>query len=115
MNRSLKPIQTNPKLDGIGLVHGRSGDLTASISCYRKVLSINKNEPRAKANLLTIYKKRGEFEKHIINKFSNKEDHQQPDVLKAIADLLISEGENVEASHHLAVLAKAIQTEPNTG
>ena len=47
---------------GLGLVHARSGQLQASATCYRKVLSINPNEPLAKANLLTIFKQTGDFE-----------------------------------------------------
>ena len=58
-------VQTNSKRIqswmGLGLVHGRSGNLIASTFCYEKVLSINPNEPRAKANLLTIYKQKGDF------------------------------------------------------
>ena len=47
---------------GLGLVHARLGDLSASANCYRRVLSINPNEPRATANLLTIFKQTGDFQ-----------------------------------------------------
>ena len=91
---------------GLGLAHARSGHLNASGSCYRKVLSINPNEPRAKANLLTICKQTGEFEaaQNMISALNEKES-RHPDIIKAIADIRIAEGDSVTASHHLAQLA----------
>ena len=101
---------------GLGLVHGRVGHLTDSAACYKKVLSINKNEPQAKANLLTIYKQKGDFEQaHKLINSLGKEEQQQPDVLKAIADLLICEGDNTAASHHLAALATKHPNRAHTG
>ena len=91
---------------GLGLVHARSGQLQASATCYRKVLSINPNEPRATANLLTIFKQTGDFQpaEDVINALG-EDQRQHPDIRKAIADLRIAEGDNVAASHHLAELA----------
>ena len=48
---------------GMGIVHARAGQLKASATCFQKVLSIDPTEPRATANLLTIFKQTGEFEK----------------------------------------------------
>ena len=48
----------------------------------------------------------GEFESaHTLIDSLDKEQRQNPDVLKAIADLTIAENNNVEASHYLAELA----------
>ena len=91
---------------GLGLVHARSGKLRASASCFQKVLAINPNEPRATANLLTIFKQTGEFEaaEEVISALGEGQG-EHPDIRKAIADLKIAEGNNVEASHHLSELA----------
>ena len=89
-------------------MHARLGDFSASANCYRRALSINPNEPRATANLITIYKQTGEFQpaQELISALS-EEQHQHPDILKAIADLKSAEGDNVSASHYLAGLASS--------
>ena len=52
--------------------------ITASTSCYEKALFINPNEPRAKANLLNIYKQKGEFKiAHKLIDSLHEEDYQQ--------------------------------------
>ena len=91
---------------GLGLVHARAGQLQASKACFQKVLSIDPNEPRAKANLLTIYKQTGEFQAAdaLIDALDLVQ-RQDPDIRKAIGDLKLAEGDNVAASHHLASLA----------
>ena len=103
-------IRTNPTRTkswmGVGKVYWSLGNLIESASCYQKVLSIDPNESGAKANLLTIYKQTGEFEiaEELINSLAKKE-FQNPDILKSIADLSITKGDNVAASHYLAELA----------
>ena len=47
---------------GLGLVHARSGHLKASALLSKSALYQSKRTP-AKANLLTIFKQTGEFEK----------------------------------------------------
>ena len=75
---------------GLGLVHGQLGHLTESAAATKKhYLSIKMNL-RAKANLITIYKQIGEFKSaHKLINSLGKEEQQQPDVLKAIADLAL--------------------------
>ena len=91
---------------GLGLIHARLGQLKASETCYRKVLSISPNEPLAKANLLTILKETGEFgEAQTIIDGLHAEQITNPDIRKAIADLMLAKGESVEASHLLAGIA----------
>ena len=46
---------------GLGLVHARQDSSKRKCKLFQRVLSIDPNEPRAKANLLTIYKQTGEF------------------------------------------------------
>ena len=91
---------------GLGLAHARLGQLQASASCYQKILSINPSETDAKANLLTIFKQTGEFQaaQELIAALDEAE-RQHPDIRKAIADLKLAEGNNVEASQDLAKLA----------
>ena len=54
------PVRTQSWL-GLGIVHARIGQHKESAFCYKKVISINPNESRATANLITIYKRTGEF------------------------------------------------------
>ena len=91
---------------GLGIVHARSGQLKQSTSCYQQVLKINPDEPRAKANLLSIFKQTGEFEAaHDLIDALSEEQQRNPDIRKAIADLKLAEGDSVTASHYLAALA----------
>ena len=91
---------------GLGLVHASTGQLQASKACYQKVLSIDPNEPSAKANLLTIYKQTGEFQAaHALIDALDLAQRQDPDIRKAIADLKLAEGTTLSASHHLSALA----------
>ena len=55
--------------------------------CYKKVISINPNESRATASLITIYKRTGEFQsaQEVINNLS--EEKIQDQNIKAIAIL----------------------------
>ena len=105
-------IKTNPKRFqswmGLGLTNGRVKRFEESKSCFEKVLKIEPKEHRAKANLITIFKETGEFEKAntLINSL-DKENSKLPDIRKAIADLKIAEGDNVTASHYLADLASS--------
>ena len=93
---------------GLGLTNGRVKRFEESKSCFEKVLKIEPKEHRAKANLITIFKETGEFEKAntLINSL-DKENSKLPDIRKAIADLKIAEGDNVTASHYLADLASS--------
>ena len=70
------------------------------------MLSIDPTEPRATANLLTIFKQTGDFRhSQAVIDGLHEEQRQHPDIRKAIADLRIAEGDNIEASNHLADLA----------
>ena len=95
-------------------MHARSRQLQASAACYRKVLSINRKEPHANANLLTIFKQTGEFQaaKDLIDSL-DEEQRCHPSIRKSIADLRIAEGDSVEASHHLAELATSQPGKPD--
>ncbi|WP_226412902.1 tetratricopeptide repeat protein [Synechococcus sp. MU1642] len=91
---------------GLGLIHARAEKLEESKDCYRKVLSINPDQPHAKANLLTILKQQGEFQaaQTLVDSLS-KFQQKHPDIRKAVADLRMAEGDCVTASHILAELA----------
>ena len=84
-------------------MYARSGQLQASESCYQKVLSIEPSENHAKANLITIYKQTGDFEKaHLLISQLTEQNLQDADIRKAIGDLKITEGDHVGASHYLS-------------
>ena len=94
-------------------MYARSGQLQASESCYQKVLSIEPSENHAKANLITIYKQTGDFEKaHLLISHLTEQNLQDADIRKAIGDLKITEGDYVGASHYLSSLAKSHPKRP---
>ncbi|TCD58125.1 O-linked N-acetylglucosamine transferase, SPINDLY family protein [Synechococcus sp. BS55D] len=96
---------------GLGLVQGRSGHFSASSACFRKVLALEPREHRAAANLITLFKQTGDFDSanQLIQEL-NREQTNNPDIRKAIADLRLAEGDNVGASHLLAKLASSHQS-----
>ena len=64
MSRLSIQIQPESKADGPKWTsNGRTGRFESQQLCYKKVLSIDPNETRAKANLITVFKETGEFEK----------------------------------------------------
>ena len=101
-----KKIQLGSKLAGAGAGACKSRTAPSEQGLFSKVLSIDPNEPRAKANLLTIYKQTGEFQAAdaLIDALDLVQ-RQDPDIRKAIGDLKLAGGDNVAASHHLASLA----------
>ena len=82
------------------------GQLKTSEKLLPKALTINPNEPLAKANLLTIFKQKGDFEAaHQLIGTLSEELRQHPNIRKAIADISLAEGDSVTASHYLSELA----------
>ena len=91
---------------GLGIVNAHLGQLKTSENCFQKALTINPNEPLAKANLLTIFKQKGDFEAaHQLIGTLSEELSQHPNIRKAIADISLAEGDSVTASHYLSELA----------
>ena len=116
MSRSSRPIQ-------VGFKAGWAWDWCMPVQASSSKSNLlqkgavdQSNEPRATANLLTIYKQTGEFQaaEELIDAL-DEEQLQHPDIRKAIADLRIAEGDNVAASHHLAELAASHPNRAETG